>query len=59
LLRDMLEQRLQRGQLGTVVETLDDMTVLVEFSDDEGRAYAITPCHLDALLPLRTAPLAA
>jgi hypothetical protein len=31
------------GQVGTVVEVLDAETFLVEFSDDEGRAYALTP----------------
>ncbi len=35
---------LARGQVGTVVEALDESIVLVEFSDDQGRAYAVTPC---------------
>jgi uncharacterized protein DUF4926 len=59
LLRDLPEHGLVRGQVGTVVEALDDATSLVEFSDDQGRAYAIAPCPRDALLVLRTAPLAA
>jgi Domain of unknown function (DUF4926) len=59
LLRDLPEHGLVRGQVGTIVEALDEATSLVEFSDDEGRAYAIVPCPLDALLVLRTAPLAA
>ena len=33
-----------RGQVGAIVEMHDDTTVLVEFSDDLGRAYAIAPC---------------
>ena len=57
LLRDLSERRLVRGQVGTIVEPLDEATALVEFSDDEGRAYAIVPCPRDALLVLRTAPL--
>jgi hypothetical protein len=59
LLRDLPERGLVRGQVGTIVEPLGEATVLVEFSDDEGRAYAIVPCPRDALLILRTAPLAA
>jgi Domain of unknown function (DUF4926) len=42
LLRDMPEYGLVRGQVGAVVEALDQTTVLVEFSDD-GRAYEIVP----------------
>ena len=40
LLRDLPERALVRGQVGTVVEALDEATALVEFSDDDGRAYA-------------------
>jgi Domain of unknown function (DUF4926) len=59
LLRDLPEHGLVRGQVGAVVEPLDEITSLVEFSDDAGRAYAIVACPRDALLVLRTAPLAA
>jgi hypothetical protein len=59
LLRDLPEYGLVRGQVGAIVEALDEMTALVEFSDDDGRAYAIVPCPRDALLVLRTTPLAA
>jgi hypothetical protein len=59
LLRDLPEHGLVRGQVGTIVEELDETTALVEFSDDQGRAYAIAPCSRDALLVLRTAPLVA
>src|ERR1700704_3681536 len=38
LLTDLPAQRLARGQVGTIVEQLDDKTLLVEFSDDQGRA---------------------
>jgi hypothetical protein len=44
LLTDFPAQRLARGQVGTIVEQLDDKTSLVEFSDDQGRAYAVAPC---------------
>jgi hypothetical protein len=55
LTRDLPHPRLPRGQVGTVVERLDDQTFEVEFSDDEGRAYAITAVPADALLVLRYA----
>ena len=59
LLADLPAQGLARGQVGTVVETLDAKTVLVEFTDDEGRAYAIVPCPSAELLPLHYVPQAA
>jgi hypothetical protein len=59
LLTDLPAQRLARGQVGTIVEQLDDNTLLVEFSDDEGRAYAIVPCSLTDLLVLHYVPEAA
>jgi Domain of unknown function (DUF4926) len=59
LLRDLPDHGLVRGQVGAVVEALDQTTALVEFSDDKGHAYAIVPCPRDSLLVLRTAPLAA
>jgi hypothetical protein len=59
LLTDLPEHRLARGQVGTVVEQLDDKTSLVEFSDDQGRSYAIAPCRGDDLLVLHYLPEAA
>jgi hypothetical protein len=59
LLRDLSKYGLIRGQVGTIVEALDEATALVEFSDDGGRAYAIVPCPQDALLVRRTVPCAA
>ena len=59
LLTDLPERGLFRGQVGVIVETLDDATALVEFSDDQGRAYAIAPCPKEVLLVLRTMPRAA
>jgi Domain of unknown function (DUF4926) len=59
LLAEQRAERLKRGQVGTVVEALDDATVLVEFSDDEGQAYAVTPCPRDRLLVLHYEPEAA
>lgn len=59
LLADLPAQRLARGQVGTVVEQLDDKTLLVEFRDDQGRAYAIAPCPRTDLLILHYVPEAA
>ena len=59
LLTDVPAQRLARGQVGTIVEQLDDRTMLVEFSDDQGRAYAVTPCAEEDLLVLHYVPAAA
>lgn len=56
LLGDHPTEGLARGQVGTIVESLDDDTVLVEFCDDAGRAYAIVPCPLSELLVLRYVP---
>jgi hypothetical protein len=58
LLADISVQRLERGQVGTVVETLDEATVLVEFADDQGRAYAVAPCPPAELLVLHYEPQA-
>ena len=56
LLTDVPAQGLARGQVGTVVEQLDDKALLVEFSDDQGRAYAVAPCQGEALLVLHYVP---
>jgi hypothetical protein len=56
LLADVPSAGLARGQVGTV---LDESTLLVEFSDDEGRPYAIAPCPRSGLLVLRYEPQAA
>jgi hypothetical protein len=59
LLADIPAHRLARGQVGTVIELLDDDTVLVEFSDDQGCAYAVAPCLRSDLLVLHYVPEAA
>jgi Domain of unknown function (DUF4926) len=59
LLEDRPADGLARGQVGTVVEVLDPSSVLVEFSDDTGRAYAIAPCPRSNLLVLHYVPHAA
>jgi hypothetical protein len=59
LLTDLPAQRLARGQVGTIVEELDDKTSLVEFSDNQGSAYAVAPCPRAELLVLHYVPEAA
>ena len=59
LLTDLPAQHLARGQVGTIIEQLDGRTSLVEFSDEQGRAYAIVPCPRDELLVLHYVPEAA
>jgi hypothetical protein len=59
LLTDLPEQRLERGQVGTIVEQLNDETSLVEFSDEQGRAYAVASCLRANLLLLHYVPEAA
>jgi hypothetical protein len=59
LLSDLPAQRLARGQVGTIVEHLDENTSLVEFSDEQGHAYALAPCRRDELLILHYVPEAA
>jgi len=59
LLAELPAQQLARGQVGTIVEQLDDKTLLVEFSDDQGHAYAVAPCPQTDLLVLHYVPEAA
>ena len=59
LLAERPAQALARGQVGTIVETLKDDAVLVEFSDDHGRPYAVVPCGRSELLVLHYEPHAA
>ena len=59
LLADRPADNLARGQVGTVVEPLDKNTALVEFSDDQGRAYAVIPCAFPELIVLYYDPQAA
>lgn len=52
LTTDLAEHKLARGQVGTVVERLVPGVVLVEFSDNDGRSYAIVPVPAEQLLVL-------
>jgi hypothetical protein len=55
LLRDVPEAQLVRGQVGTVVE-LYDGAYEVEFSDDQGKTYAMLALKPEQLLVLHHRP---
>ena len=48
---------LVRGQVGTIVELLSAGVFEVEFSDDEGKTYAMLPLSGEELIVLHTAPV--
>jgi hypothetical protein len=48
--------QLRRGQVGTVVMLLDNNHFQVEFSDRDGRAYAVLPLNGSQLMTLREQP---
>jgi hypothetical protein len=57
LLRDIPDQGLVRGQVGTIVEELAPQVYLVDFCDDEGHSYAIATLRSDDLIRLHHRPL--
>ena len=52
LLEDLPEESRVRGQVGTVVETWAPGVYEVEFSDDNGRGYAMVALKADQLMRL-------
>jgi hypothetical protein len=56
LTADQPEYGLQRGQVGTVVEVLAQDVFEVEFSDDQGRSYALLAVRGGDLLRLQYEP---
>ena len=56
LTEDFPQENLLRGQVGTVVEMLAPHVFEVEFSDNEGRTYAMCALHADQLMVLHYAP---
>jgi len=59
LTADLPEHGLVRGQVGAVVEVLSDGYFEVEFSDDQGKTYAMLPLAGDQLIALHHAPVRA
>lgn len=52
LLEDLPEQGLVRGQVGTVVEVWAPDVYEIEFSDDEGKTYAMVALKAEQLMRL-------
>lgn len=52
LTEDLPEHKLHRGQVGTVVELLAPHVFEVEFSDDEGKTYAMLALRAEQLMVL-------
>lgn len=56
VLHDMPEKGLVRGQVGTVVELLAPSVAEVEFSDDQGRTYAMASLRAEEVIRLHHRP---
>lgn len=56
ILEDLPERGLRRGQVGTVGELLAEEMLEVEFSDNDGRAYAFAPLRSDQVIVLHYQP---
>ena len=56
LLKDKPEEGLVAGQVGTVVEILDNNVFEVEFSDEHGKTYAMLSLSADELMILHYCP---
>jgi len=57
LLEDLPEEGLVRGQVGTVVENWAPGVYEVEFSDDNGRTYAMVALQSEQLMRLHHEPV--
>ena len=57
LTEDLPQHNLLRGQVGTVVEILAPNVYEVEFSDNEGRTYAMCALPAHQLMALLYAPV--
>ena len=56
LTEDLSTKGLLRGQVGTIVEKLAPGIYEVEFSDDAGKTYAMTPVRSSLLMQLHYEP---
>ncbi|HVR35063.1 MAG TPA: DUF4926 domain-containing protein [Methylomirabilota bacterium] len=59
LLKDRPDRGLVAGQVGTVVQSLGDDHFEVEFSGDDGRAYAMAALPAHELMVLHYSPVSA
>ena len=58
LVEDLPDLRLYRGQVGTIVEVYEPEVFEVEFSDMQGRTYALETLRRDQLMALHHRPIA-
>ena len=56
LTEDIPQKNLLRGQVGTIVESLEPGVYEVEFSDDNGRTFAMAAVQESQLMVLRYRP---
>ena len=54
LLENIPARRLRAGEVGTVVEVLDEAVFEVEFSDASGQSYAQFALRADQIMPLHS-----
>ena len=59
LTQDLPEQKLVRGQVGTVVEQLAPGAYEVEFVSTEGKTYALLPLRAEQMMVLHYEPVQA
>ncbi len=59
LMGDLEERGLVTGQVGTVVEVLDNGVFEVEFCDNDGRTYSTLALRDEQLMSLYYSPVAA
>ncbi len=57
LTHDLPDKNLVRGQVGTVVDLLSPDVFEVEFSDDQGKTYAMLPLKAEELIVLHHGPV--
>jgi hypothetical protein len=57
LLEDLPEHGLVRGQVGTIVESWAPGVYEVEFSDDQGRTYAMVALKAEQFMRLHHEPV--
>jgi Domain of unknown function (DUF4926) len=59
LTQDLTELDLYRGQVGTIVEVYEPGVFEVEFSDTQGKTYALETLHSEQLMVLHHHPVTA
>jgi hypothetical protein len=57
LLEDVPAEKLIRGHVGTIIEIYAPDAFEVEFSDNEGRTYAMCALRADQLMALHYSPV--